>query len=838
MVRGNSQSNTTGGGDRELPRIPDHEVLRQIGKGSFGEVWLARAVTGVYRAVKVIWRDDFDNHRDFEREFEAIKRYEPISRQHPGLVDVLQVGRDESRGYYYYIMEVADALEEGRDINPETYTPHTFRSEMLEKERIPLTSCVELGAQLADALQFLHERDLIHRDVKLSNVIVVGGQAKLADIGLVAALGDRSFVGTEGYVPPEGAGTASADIFSLGMVLYELSTGKDRLDFPDIPTDFREHSHPDLWRRINQVVCKACARKVDDRYDSAEEMAAALRGENIKQRPAWHMIVGVTASAVACGIGLIALFAAPQPRVFEITTDPPGATVYAGAEELGVTPLKLDQRPEEGISFEIRMPGFRNELIEYGGASDTRDGLHLVLEDSKFPQPGSVWVNSLNLEFKPGNQAHRLDYPVHAELFMEFALEQNRVFEGEVVMQEHNGEEIPIPIVSQREAREFAEWLQMKDQAGGFIGPNYTYRAQPFTNSTVRWPNKRLQQGRNSTTIQPFVVVVEKQRYGRLIVTSDPMGAEVYDRSGDKLGETPLEIGRVRTGPVSFEVREDGYKPYYLDGIVEADGLHELRAVLEEGDAIEFGKPWYNSLGIDFRPVGDKILVAATETRVRDYRMFCQETGADFPSGDATSEMHPVDGISRHDAEAFCQWLTEYEREIGMLSERYEYRLPTDEEWSSAAGLPGERGPTPAIRNGVLEGVYPWGYEWPPPDGAGNFADESLREWVDAMVGETTLNAPGPTIIEGYHDMAPKLAWVNEYNTNRYGLYNISGNVWEWVSDSYLGGGGVDQAGTIRGGSWQTSDRRELLTCYRQSRSPSTRDNGVGFRCVLARAGQ
>jgi hypothetical protein len=57
-----------------------------IGRGAFGEVWIARSVTGVMRAVKVVWRDDYDHSDAFEREFEAIKRYEPISRRHEGLV--------------------------------------------------------------------------------------------------------------------------------------------------------------------------------------------------------------------------------------------------------------------------------------------------------------------------------------------------------------------------------------------------------------------------------------------------------------------------------------------------------------------------------------------------------------------------------------------------------------------------------------------------------------------------------------------------------------------------------------------------------------------------------
>src|SRR5262245_19637510 len=91
-----------------VPCIPDHELLRRIGKGSYGEVWLARNVMGTYRAVKVIYRHSFDTARPFERELSGIQRFEPVSRLHDGLVDILQVGRNEPEGYFYYVMELAD----------------------------------------------------------------------------------------------------------------------------------------------------------------------------------------------------------------------------------------------------------------------------------------------------------------------------------------------------------------------------------------------------------------------------------------------------------------------------------------------------------------------------------------------------------------------------------------------------------------------------------------------------------------------------------------------------------------------------------------------------------
>ena len=87
------------------PGIPDHELLRRIGSGSYGEVWLARSALGAYRAVKIVYRKSFEDSRPFEREFNGIQKFEPISRSHEGLVDILQAGRHEN--YFYYVMELA-----------------------------------------------------------------------------------------------------------------------------------------------------------------------------------------------------------------------------------------------------------------------------------------------------------------------------------------------------------------------------------------------------------------------------------------------------------------------------------------------------------------------------------------------------------------------------------------------------------------------------------------------------------------------------------------------------------------------------------------------------------
>ena len=96
--------------------IPDYTLLKRIGAGAYGEVWLAQSITGALRAVKIVWREDFELTKTFHREFLGIQQFEPISRGHPGLVHILHVGWNEQRGFYYCVMELADDATTGPNV--------------------------------------------------------------------------------------------------------------------------------------------------------------------------------------------------------------------------------------------------------------------------------------------------------------------------------------------------------------------------------------------------------------------------------------------------------------------------------------------------------------------------------------------------------------------------------------------------------------------------------------------------------------------------------------------------------------------------------------------------
>lgn len=259
-------------------------MLEVIGHGSYGEVWLARNVMGAPRAVKVVRRADFESAEPFERELDAVRRYERASRHSQGLVDVLHVGRSPDDQFFFYVMELADQVA-----GVANYQPQTLRRRLTGAGRLPVDDCLAIALTLVLGLETLHAAGLIHRDVKPSNIIFVRGQAMLADIGLLGEVGDGiTLVGTEGFVPPEGSGQPSADLFALGMVLYECLTGEGHDHFPTVPKEWL--SAGGEWTsefEFLEVVLKACESDVARRYQSAAEMLSDVTilrsGKSVRQ---------------------------------------------------------------------------------------------------------------------------------------------------------------------------------------------------------------------------------------------------------------------------------------------------------------------------------------------------------------------------------------------------------------------------------------------------------------------------------------------------------------------------------------------------------------------------
>ena len=262
------------------PTVPNYSLIRRIGGGAYGDVWLARDLVGNFCAVKAVYRDRFPRAEPFEREFHGIERFSSISRTHPGWVDVLHIGRFGDDEGFFYIMEIGDDEAQGPRIDPDHYTPRTLAGDLRRRQKLPLDESVEVSIALADALAHLHSHALIHRDVKPSNVIFVRGAPKFADIGLVTDVKstrrDVSFLGTEGYIAPEGPGSPTADLFSLGKLIYEIATGRDCRAFPELPTELEHEGNNPAFEELYRIILKSCEFEVRRRYASATEVKEDL----------------------------------------------------------------------------------------------------------------------------------------------------------------------------------------------------------------------------------------------------------------------------------------------------------------------------------------------------------------------------------------------------------------------------------------------------------------------------------------------------------------------------------------------------------------------------------
>jgi hypothetical protein len=233
-----------------------------------------------------------------------------------------------------------------------------------------------------------------------------------------------------------------------------------------------------------------------------------------------------------------------------------------------------------------------------------------------------------------------------------------------------------------------------------------------------------------------------------------------------------------------------------------------------------------------FVPVpGTTVKFSIWDTRVQDYRAYAKASpGVDdswqhpsFPSF-PQSDTSPVVQVDWNEGNAFCSWLTRKERAEGMIGRDQAYRLPTDAEWSVAVGLSEEDKGTPWDKSEKIKGIFPWGTEWPPPAGSGNYADATLK-----------VKQPDMKTIVGYDDGFACTSPVGNFKVNRFGLYDMGGDVWQWCEDLYDGQGGRR---VIRGGSWCHGDPEVLLSSRRNGQADSDRFHDIGFRCVLGGAGQ
>ncbi len=340
------------------PEIPDFELLHVIGKGGFGTVWLGiNRTTGQRRAVKVIPLRAAGGADPAGREIVSLTRLESnLRRTHPDLIAIHHVGRTAEN--LFYVMDLADDASGAPPPPGAAYRPATLES-LLATGPLAPPQCLEHARQLLDALAFLHEAGMVHRDVKPANCLFVDGRLKLADFGLLTEVrADVSRLGTERYMPPDGRMDARADVYAAGLVVYEMVTGFPPQRFPQLGARARKVARDPVLAALIHAALRACRPEPEARFRDAAAMRAALAapaepaGARSRGRRA---AIGAAAAAFALAALAFGLWPRPPARVHvNFTTYPFEARILLdGVEQRATdgtpyrTPCTLENLPAQ-----------------------------------------------------------------------------------------------------------------------------------------------------------------------------------------------------------------------------------------------------------------------------------------------------------------------------------------------------------------------------------------------------------------------------------------------------------------------------------------------------------
>ena len=255
-----------------------YEILEEVGLGGMATVYKAKDhVLNRLVAVKVL-KDEFTTDTEFIKRFNT-EAQAAASLSHPNIVSIYDVGHEDENNLYYIVMELVQGKTLKEIINSEGILSWKW--------------AVNIAMQIASALELAHKNGIVHRDIKPHNIIITeDGIAKVTDFGIAKAVSNSTItafgttIGSVHYFSPEqakgGFTDAKSDLYSLGVVMYEMLTGKVPFDAdtpvsvalkhmqedPKEPIDL----NPEIPSAVNQIVIKAMQKEPSARYQNATEM--------------------------------------------------------------------------------------------------------------------------------------------------------------------------------------------------------------------------------------------------------------------------------------------------------------------------------------------------------------------------------------------------------------------------------------------------------------------------------------------------------------------------------------------------------------------------------------
>ena len=253
-----------------------YEIIRVIGEGGMANVYLANdLILNRKVAVKVL-RGDLSNDEKFVRRFQR-EALSASSLNHPNIVEMYDVGEDD--GDFYIVMEYV----EGKNL----------KQLIKRRTRLSISEVIDIMKQLTDGIAHAHDSFIIHRDIKPQNILILdNGLVKITDFGIAVALNStqltqtNSVMGSVHYLPPEQAAgkgaTFKSDIYSLGILMYELVTGtlpfrgenavEIALKQMKEPIPSVKEFDESIPQSVENIILKSCAKNPKNRYDSARDM--------------------------------------------------------------------------------------------------------------------------------------------------------------------------------------------------------------------------------------------------------------------------------------------------------------------------------------------------------------------------------------------------------------------------------------------------------------------------------------------------------------------------------------------------------------------------------------
>jgi len=859
--------------------LPEYEIVKMLGRGGMGAVYMGRQIS-LERpvAIKILSNTLDEADASFAERFKNEARAMG-KLNHPGIVSVYAFG-ETAGGLLYIVMEYVDGTDVARMITA--------------SGRLHTEHAMAITAHVCDALAYAHERGIIHRDIKPANIMVgYDGSVKVADFGLAKVHGKSGetmgltqsgmAMGTLHYMAPEALMLGSAvdhraDIYAVGVMLYQMLTGKVPHGMFKLPS----LQIPGLDPRYDGVIAKAIMEDREARYQSVGQMRrdldgiqtqpvlkveadashapAALPTQARPQRPAGQpyrppqrqvaaprpqpssngmFMWAILAAALAVGAWWLKQKAAPEPLAMLGTPAPvnpaPLALKDGYTNTLG---MKFVPLPGTAVLFGIHEVRYQDYAIYAADApgvdnawkDQSADGYTPTDKKEQHPIMNVNWEDSQKfcawLSKKEG-KTYRL--PTDEEWSVAVGL-------GDV-------EQRPIgtrpAMLSGKQSTRFP-W-------GGNFPPQNKDNSENYSDASrkAKAPRDKTQYLEDYDDGFPSTAPVMSFKPNQFGLYD--MGGNVrewcedwYDaaqkdrvlRGGSWLDHAPgslLSSYRIHA-PSGIRHYSSGFRvvlaaPPTPQPPASKPASLPTAAVSSPPSTLPTAIPqpvFTNTLGMKFVPLpGTRIVMCIHETRRMDYEKFSTETPGLDDQWRSTHQngvplpqegTHPVTTISWNGAKAFCEWLSK--------KEGRKYRLPTDREWSIAVGIADleDEHATPAELEKRNTDIYPWGKEWPPPPGAVNLADESNFD---------VFQKPHLT---GYKDGFATTSPVMSFASNRLGIYDLAGNLWEfcedWRSESKEGR-------VIRGGHYSDYKRKYFAASWRGYRNPSTKFSCDGFRVVI-----